>query len=270
MSEELKRKLFNYEVSPPDKVWDKIADTLNEEISAEFPEKLHEAEEIPPANMWTNITAHLDAGKEEFAIRLYTLEVTPPTAAWQKISSALFEGKSMPVITSKRKIVAFIRYAVAASIIAAVGFGTFKMLNQKNKEKPVATRTVVPQTSLKVTAPSGNENFSPLPEPATSNNLPKERAVATKSNPQFRRTLLQAGYMTQMVNPTTVSVNSTRSDFQQASLRGEVPGDCPLISDADRYLIFTNPDGYLIRISRKLAETLGCIYSNGNSKEYKQ
>ena len=76
--------------------------------------------------------------------------------------------------------------------------------------------------------------------------------------------------MTQMVDPTTVSVNSTTSDFQQASLRGEVPGDCPLVSDADRYLMFTNPDGYLIRMSRKLAETLGCIYTKGNSREYKQ
>jgi hypothetical protein len=269
MSEELKRKLFNYEVNPPDNVWDKIADSLSEEITAGFPEKLHEAEETPPAEMWTHIASHLDDSKEEFAIRLYTLEVQPPLTAWQKISSALADGESLPVIRSKTRPVTFLRYAAAASIVAAVAFATFKMLDQKNKAKPVADRITIPKPSPKVTTPSSNENFSE-PEVATTNNLPKERAVTAKPNPQFRRTLLQDGYMTQMVKPTMVSVSSTGTEFQQASLRGEVPGDCPLISDADRYLMFTNPDGYLIRMSRKLAETLGCIYSNGNSREYKQ
>jgi hypothetical protein len=31
--------------------------------------------------------------------------------------------------------------------------------------------------------------------------------------------------------------------------------------------MFVNPDGYLIRISKKLAETLGCSYTNGSSDE---
>jgi hypothetical protein len=49
-----------------------------------------------------------------------------------------------------------------------------------------------------------------------------------------------------------------------------VAGNCPVISDADRYLSFMNPDGYLIRMSKKLADALGCNYANGNSEEYKQ
>ena len=58
------------------------------------------------------------------------------------------------------------------------------------------------------------------------------------------------------------------SDFRQASLTGEIPGNCSQISDADPYIMFVNPDGYLIRISKKLAETLGCVYTNGNSEQY--
>jgi hypothetical protein len=75
--------------------------------------------------------------------------------------------------------------------------------------------------------------------------------------------------MTQMA-ATFPSANGSKSisDFSQISLKGDIPGNCSLISDADPYLMFVNPDGYLIRISKKLAETLGCIYTNGNSDEY--
>jgi hypothetical protein len=43
-----------------------------------------------------------------------------------------------------------------------------------------------------------------------------------------------------------------------------------LIADADRYLNFMDPDGSLIRVSKKLADAVGCFYSRGNSDEYKQ
>ena len=37
MSEELKRKLFNYQAEPPEIVWSRIVMTLDQEINAEFP-----------------------------------------------------------------------------------------------------------------------------------------------------------------------------------------------------------------------------------------
>ena len=75
--------------------------------------------------------------------------------------------------------------------------------------------------------------------------------------------------MTQMA-ATLSKANGTgsASDFRHASLTGDIPGNCSQISDADPYMMFMNPDGYLIRISKKLAEALGCIYTNGNSDEY--
>jgi hypothetical protein len=270
MSDELKRKLLNYEVNPPEVMWDKIADSLNEEITAAFPRRLYEAEVIPPSGGWNNIAFALDTSKEDYPAKLYTFEVTPPAEAWETISVALSGEVSLPFIRPKRKLYLFVRYAAAASVIAAIAFGTFKLVNQKRAAHPIATERAIHQNTLPTVAPPVTNEDSSKAIETTSSNLTKEKMSTTKTNAQFRRTLFQTGYMTQMVNPTPVSTGSLASNFQQASLRGEVPGNCPLISDADRYLMFINPDGYLIRISRKLAETLGCFYTNGNSEEYNQ
>ena len=78
MSEELKKKLLNYEVSPPGIVWDKIADALDEEITAGFPRQLYEVEVMPPSGTWSNIASALENAKDEFPAKLYDLEVNPP------------------------------------------------------------------------------------------------------------------------------------------------------------------------------------------------
>jgi hypothetical protein len=80
----------------------------------------------------------------------------------------------------------------------------------------------------------------------------------------------QSSYMAQTPDMAYAVNSSAASAFQRASLRGDVPGNCPLIVDADRYLNFMNPDGSLVRISKKLADAVGCYYNNGTSDEYKQ
>ena len=65
--------------------------------------------------------------------------------------------------------------------------------------------------------------------------------------------------MTLLADASEGPTNSSARQFQHASLKvAEVPGNCAAISEEDRYLSFMNPDGYLIRISKKLAEALKC------------
>jgi hypothetical protein len=107
--------------------------------------------------------------------------------------------------------------------------------------------------------------------PPPSNNLPREGTSLAQIETKSRKKTLSepAVSMTQMAATFPALAGSRSiSDFRQVSLKGDIPGNCSLISDADPYLMFVNPDGYLIRISKKLAETLGCIYTNGNSDEY--
>lgn len=269
MSEELKRKLHNYEANPPDVVWSRIVTALDQEINAEFPQKLYDVEAAPPLELWDRIEEGLKKdNQEQYPVKLYNIEVAPPSQAWDRISTLLGEEKTLPKIPSKGRIISFVRYAVAVCIIGILALGAFKLLNKKPGKPEVAIETVLTQKDSSAALHQGS--IQPT-TPALSNNLPKERPplaqVETRSK---RKTLAEpATYMTQLsaTFPATGGSTST-SDFRQASLKGDIPGNCSVISDADPYIMFVNPDGYLIRISKKLAETLGCVYTNSNPAEY--
>jgi len=264
MSEELKRKLYNYEVDPPELVWSRIVTALDQEINAEFPEKLYDIEVTPPLNAWSKIEKGLEEGsKEQYAAKLYNIEVTPPPGIWNKISTLLNEEKGSSKTHSKGKIIPFVRYAAAACIIGLLAFAAFRLLNQKTGKGPVAVKEVLPTKDSVL-------NQTPQLVMPLDNNLPKEPALARVETKSRRKNLPEpATYMTQVAATFPKAPGSRSvSDFRQASLTGDIPGNCSQISDADPYLMFMNPDGYLIRISKKLAETLGCVYTDGNSDQY--
>jgi hypothetical protein len=272
MSEELKKKLYNYEVNPPETTWKKIAMSLDEEINSKFAGKLYEYEVAPPINVWEEIQEKLEKEIEEtYPSKLYSFEVDPPKETWKKISSVLDQEGTFLQISSKRKTSLFVRYAVAACIISIIAFATFKLIGSNSSENTVAIKRVQPKKdSSTVNSNSRNKNSPSFQQPA-SNNLPKERPPLAQAKISARKKSLaaSAGYMTLMAVFPTPSFNLS-SNFKQASLKGDVPGNCSVISEADRYLMFMNPDGYLIRISKKLAEALGCAYSNDNLNQYNQ
>jgi len=269
MSEELKRKLYNYEAEPPEIMWSRIVATLDQEINAEFPQRLYTLETPPPSDAWNRIEERLEEDiQEQYPTKLYNLEVAPPPQTWNKILTLLDEEKSIPEIPSKGKIISFLKYAVAACIIGLVAFGTFRLLNQKTDSRSTALKTVSPRKdSSTALIPNQAQQITPPP----SNNLPREGTSLAQIETKSRKKTLSepAVSMTQMAATFPALAGSRSiSDFRQVSLKGDIPGNCSLISDADPYLMFVNPDGYLIRISKKLAETLGCIYTNGNSDQY--
>ena len=268
MSEELKRKLYNYEADPPEVIWRQIDAALDQEINGEFPQKLYALEETPPASAWSKIGQQLEKeDKDQYPSRLYNLEVAPRSELWNKILTFLETEKAPLQIASKGRITPFIRYAVAACVIGLVAFGAFKLMNQKTGAGPVATKTVLPQKDSSTPA---NQSSTQESAPAPSDNLAKENPVLAQTDIKPRkRNLPEPTYMTQVAIASPTAMGSKAiSDFRRVSLSGDIPGNCSQISDADPYLMFVNPDGYLIRISKKLAETLGCIYTNGNSSEY--
>ena len=66
MSERLQNKMYDYEVTPPANLWEKIAVELDEsELTHEFPSKLYEIEIIPPHSAWNKINTSLSLDAEE-------------------------------------------------------------------------------------------------------------------------------------------------------------------------------------------------------------
>lgn len=67
MSSQIQHKLFNYEVPPPQGVWNKIAESLDENISLTLSEKLYQYEEEPSTTVWQNISSQLDDSTKQGA-----------------------------------------------------------------------------------------------------------------------------------------------------------------------------------------------------------
>jgi hypothetical protein len=250
-------------------MWSRIVAALDQEINAEFPQRLYTLEAPPPFDVWNRIEDRLEEDTQgQYAAKLFNLEAAPPPQTWNKILTLLDEENVIPEIPSKRRIISFVRYAVAACIIALIAFGTFKLLNQKTDGRSTALKTVLPRKdSSAALIPNPTQQVTPSP----SNNLPREGTGLAQMETKYRKKTSSepAVSMTQMATTFPALAGSRSiSDFRQVSLKGDIPGNCSLISDADPYLMFVNPDGYLIRISKKLAETLGCIYTNGNSDQY--
>jgi hypothetical protein len=280
MNEEVKRKLFDLEIDPPGKMWDKIAAALDDEVAAEFPAHLHDLEIKPPSKVWSGVAAALDSGVAlNFPNKLYNLELQPPIDSWQKISIALDKERMVPGISPVRRIPVY-KYVVAASLLALIGFGV-KWLTTERIGAEVAIQNTSTQ---KIEAQPKNEDNLPNTQttistedqksasqkPAVTNNLPKEgprQAVAfasnTKSNTRRSGNYMTAAY--KIPKPAFASSDG----FCMTNLKTNVPGNKPNFSDAAyRYLVFENDNCELIRMSKKLAEKLGCNAPDQNTPEY--
>ena len=133
MDEKIKRKLFDLEINPPEKMWEKISAALDDEVAAEFPFQLYDLELNPPSKVWSSIATDLD-----YSEKLHNLELQPPVDAWQKISAALDEEKAIPRIPSRR--IALWKYIAAASLLALIGFGV-KWLTSERTGSEVAIQS---------------------------------------------------------------------------------------------------------------------------------
>src|SRR5260221_5992075 len=101
-------------------------------MSERLQNKMYDYEVTPPANLWEKIAAELDESEliHEFPLKLYEIEITPPGAAWSKIKTSLdAEEIESP---KRKKVFPIFRYAAAAAIIELIAFGSIPLLNSKS------------------------------------------------------------------------------------------------------------------------------------------
>ena len=270
ISDKLKQQLQDLEINPPAKSWESIAASLDEEVYAAFPEKLSLLELAPPATAWEKIQEKLSPEFENLSSKLFHLEVEAPLSAWKNIAAALDENKVQTLQPKKSKVVPFLKYAAAACLVGVLAFGAIKLFSPQKND---ATATTEP----KINQPQRQNNITKPEEPAVkrtelSNNLPTERRViASNKNPEIETqssSLTAATYMNEVVSGDFNNEENLGS-FQQASLHGDVPGSSSLLESFDRYIVFTNDDGNVVRLSKKMADALGCVYNNATSEQRK-
>lgn len=186
MSNVLKNKMYEYEVTPPATAWEKVAVTLDEINSQKnIAQILYHQEATVPAGAWNKITNALDVElqetkfrsdvlkleveppsftwnkiaeqldtepQENFSTRLYEYEVTPSTNSWSKIVVALDDKQTTtPVIPIRKNYSRLFRIAAAAAIIGIIAWAGFSVLNN---DKSTTDDNNIAQKDVKTIVPA--------------------------------------------------------------------------------------------------------------------
>lgn len=270
MSNELQKRLYQQEVTPPVTAWNAIAAALDEShLADKFPSTLYNAEETSPV-AWATIAAALDASS--VSAKLYDLEAQPPATAWENIKASLEteEEEAAPV---RRMFPAMFRYAAAAAIIAAVAFGGMKLFNNNSKEDIVADKTTVlateqatPIINSEVAVTTPNEITDPSQEARDAIALEESKrmyaSLDASDMQQIKR--VSSAHLLSAVDPmnTSSSINpgNTYRDLECSNVSSpSFNDDDSPIDMASRYSMLMTPDGHIIRISKKLGSLVCCV-----------
>ena len=126
MSEQLRKKLFDYHAQPPASAWDKINVILDEN------------------------------SEHQLSNKLLQYEVNPPAVVWDSISASLNE-KEKPVVPFKIRYLKPLNYAtVAAALIGIVVFASL-LVNKKSVSEDVTLSPVINQDIAAPALPADTE-----------------------------------------------------------------------------------------------------------------
>jgi hypothetical protein len=259
MSANVQHILLNLEAAPPPGAWDTISTRLNTEF---------------------------DASESKIAEKLYDWETPPPSAAWGHIALALQITPAPQEAPAKVIRLPFRKVAIAAAVLAIVGFLTWNFLNSAPDNTNIVQRTQEPTT------PDNNTT--------TNNDLPVQPslpAIDASIGGRRRATINVARRVnaTQALNANYVSSTMPEIDPMDDIQYAEVDGlraqvitarngiKAPLIKDAsgnvimdksliitrdNNYIIITCPNGEQTRISAKFLPVLTDLNAATDPAEY--
>jgi len=225
MSERLQNKIYNYEVTPPAKTWEKIAAALDEsEMNHEFPSKLYEIEVTPPATTWDKIKTSLDDAEQ--------------------VDSAAIES------TRSKKVFPIFRYAVAAAVIGLIAFGGIQLLKNKSSDSSIASQNKKSVNKDSVIPPSTNEPNVSTDIKKDDITLEDSKQIIAKQDIQIHKKIKNASknYFIQS------SLNADESNYTGSTITSEEIKDV-----ANRYIAVMTPDCNVVRISKKLDHLACCV-----------
>ncbi len=245
MNNDLQKKLYEYEVTPPAGTWDKIASALDD--------------------------SHLS---DQFPTTLYNLEANPPATAWEGIKNVLHDVVETP--SRVRRIAPFWRYAAAAAVIAALALGSFKIFSGDAAGNLVTADETQPVQTPATSAPESKEDVaSATNQPADAADEARNDAALEASKHLYAS--LDAGekqrikrvseeHFLAVANPisTAAGLNPGNTYREPECAYVSTPSfafndDNSPIDMANRYITLMTPDGRIVRISKKLGPLVCCV-----------
>lgn len=297
MSNTLKNKMYNHEVTPPENAWHDIAQILDELSSQkETGEKLMTLEAKPPASSWNIIARALDEeiqekrirdqfqdveveppsftwgkiakeldeqSKEGFVTKLYEHEVIPADENWQKIASSL-DSERTPVIPFSKNYNKIIRIAVAAAVIVFLAWAGYTISNKS------ANNNLANSDGGLKTPPK-----TPVVKPIKQPGIVKEKITGAENNDNtikpavtpFKKVINPDINEQQPINEivaTDIHTNSDAiGDAETKNLHKKntiAAASAPDENTETRYLLYLTDQGNIMKLSKKLAD-FKCIYT---------
>ena len=248
-------------------------------MNNDFQNRLYQFEENPPATVWNNILLALEQSPipEEFPSKLYNYQTIPPPGVWQKISSVLYKtGENKTAIPFITRIKPYYRYAAAAVLVGVITFLISFLINKQNIAN-VAVKQTVPAIKQESVSPLKTNDQVNIQKPGNaviSNHLPElyKKKLPTVAFSNQSKSLEQVMY-NKMLNPpinysspaaleTNYSAYNLENDteYLDDSPRA-IRYDQSKISRINNYMVLLRPDGNIIRISKKFADMIGCMYT---------
>ncbi|MBO9565107.1 MAG: hypothetical protein J7621_20190 [Niastella sp.] len=258
-------------------------------MSANVQHILLNLEAAPPPGAWETISTRLDtefdASESKIAEKLYDWETPPPSAAWDHIALALQITPAPQEAPAKVIRLPFRKVAIAAAVLAIVGFLTWNFLNSAPDNTNIVQRTQEPTTPNNNT-PNNDVQVQPS-LPAIDASIGGRRRTTINV---ARRVNVTEALNTNYVSNTMPEIDPM-DDIQHAEidgLRAQVTTarngiKAPLIKDANgnvimdksliitrdnNYIIITCPNGEQTRISAKFLPVLTDLNAATDPAEY--
>jgi hypothetical protein len=222
MKDQIQNKLAQYEIPPPEKAWNEIADALDSGVGGQF------------------------------ANRLSGYEEEPAETSWQKIQFALDAANNHPatVVPFFKKYARPLKYATAVAAIAIV-FLLVTILPGKKTESET-------QPNELVQAPAKTISQQPVSTPQ-SNDEQKQDVSAMHSTSArnishpffpFRRRADELNAESSYPSIAMLDKVTPDESFSNHDISYSVP--------VDRYIIYSDGDGNAVRLPKKLFDAFAC------------
>ncbi|HKB45835.1 MAG TPA: hypothetical protein VKC90_15670 [Chitinophagaceae bacterium] len=223
-------------------------------MSERLQNKMYDYEVTPPANLWEKIAAELDESEliHEFPLKLYEIEITPPGAAWSKIKTSLnTEEVESP---KRKKVFPIFRYAAAAAIIGLIAFGSMQLLKGKSSGKEIVLQdkklndkaTIIPQPTHENNAATDEKNGNAALEDSKQTlaklDMPARKRIKNISKNYFIQSALNTGE------------SNSESNYTETAIASEETKNV-----AARYIAVMTPDCNVVRVSKKLDHLVCCV-----------
>ncbi len=213
-------------------------------MDKDFKSRLRQFELPPPPGSWERLADALDQDALEFPRRLQQYEAAPPAGAWNKIASAITnkpvetEGKPYRI---NRRVIGWVAAAAAVIFAIVMIFPFNDQRNEVNSNPGIVNASIAPGNRIvdipgdTVTQPSNKDAVQE--QDVAVNKRPIKKTRSRQYDDEDPGPVAMLEYIPAQMN--------TPRKFE--------------FTDADEnYMTYTDDDGYVGRLPKKLYEVFEC------------